>query len=87
MEKFKKYVTHIKAFSILLTCITLFKFYSITSPVLFTKNSKLWNERKEDFLHVWLLQHIMLYQRSKLHYGHNRICRHTYMCKQPKLTK
>ena len=35
----------------------------ITSPVLFTKNKKLKNERKEDFLHIWLLQHITLYQR------------------------
>ena len=38
MGLFKKYV------------ITLREFYFITSPVLFTKNNKLWNHRKEDFL-------------------------------------
>ena len=37
------------AFFTPLTCVTLRQFYSITSPVLFTKNSKLRNDRKEDF--------------------------------------
>ena len=31
------------------TCITLCQFYCITSPLLFTKNKELWNERKEVF--------------------------------------
>ena len=30
--------------------------------MLFTKNNKLWNERKENFLYIWLLQRITLYQ-------------------------
>ena len=34
--------------------------YSITSFVLFSKNNKLWNERKEEFLYIWLLQRITL---------------------------
>ena len=53
------------AFFIPFTCVTLCQFYSITSPVLFTKNNKLWNERKEDFLYTWLLQRITLYQGRK----------------------
>ena len=32
-------------------------------PVLFTKDNKLWNERKEHFLYIWLLQRVTLYQR------------------------
>ena len=43
-------------------CHTL-SIYSITSPALFTKNNKLWNEKKEDLLYIWLLQSIKLYQR------------------------
>ena len=58
------------------------------------KNNKLWNERKEDFLYIWLLQRITLHQRRQ-----NRIFRrlhildaiafldaHLYI-KQPILTK
>ena len=52
MGLFKKYV------------ITLREFYFITSPVLFTKNNKLLNHRKEDFLYIWLFQRIKLYQRK-----------------------
>ena len=52
MGLFKKYV------------ITLREFYFITSPVLFTKNNKLWNHRKEDVLYIWLFQRIKLYQRK-----------------------
>ena len=52
MGLFKKYV------------ITLREFYFITSPVLFTKNNKLLNHRKEDFLYIWLFQCVKLYQRK-----------------------
>ena len=45
---FKKYVTCIMAFLHPFTFVKLCQFYSITSPVLFTKNKKLWNKRKED---------------------------------------
>ena len=38
------------------------QFYSVTFPVLFNKNKKLWNDRKGDFLHIWLFQRIRLYQ-------------------------
>ena len=34
------------------TRVTFCRFYSITSPVLLTKNNKLWNEGKEDFLYI-----------------------------------
>ena len=46
-----------------LTCVTLSQFYCIVSFLLFSKNNKLWNERKEDFLCTWLLQRTKLYQR------------------------
>ena len=48
----KRYVTCIMAFSISLTYFTLGQFYSITSPVLFTKSNKLWNEKREDFFYM-----------------------------------
>ena len=50
MEPFKTDVNCIMAFFIPLACVTLSQFYSIISLVLFTRNNKLWNERKEDFL-------------------------------------
>ena len=31
------------------TCVTLCQIYSFVSPILFTKNNKLWNEIKEGF--------------------------------------
>ena len=34
------------------TCARLCQFYSLTSPVLFIKNNKLWNERKVDFDYI-----------------------------------
>ena len=46
-----------------------FEFYSITFFVLFTKNKELWNEGKDDFLHIWLFQHITSYQRRLNHWG------------------
>ena len=66
MWPFKKYVACIMAF---FTPSTLTHFVSFTLPlplchsVNFTK--KLWNEREKQFLHIWLLQHIMLYQRRQ----------------------
>ena len=47
METFKKYVTCIIAFFIPFICVILSQFYSITSPVLFTKNNKLCGMRKK----------------------------------------
>ena len=76
------------AFFIPFTCVTLCQFYSITSPVLFTKNNKLWNERKEDFLYTWLLQRITLYQgRKKIAYLDTIAFLATRIYKQPILTK
>ena len=46
------------------TCITLCQFYYFASPVLFTRNKTLLNERKGNFLYIWLLQRITLYQGS-----------------------
>ena len=39
-------------FFIPLTCVTLSQFYSITSLVLFTKHNRLWNEKKNIFVHM-----------------------------------
>ena len=50
------------AFFIPLTCFTLCQSCSFTYLVLFTKNYKLQNKRKEDLLCIWLIQHITLYQ-------------------------
>ena len=52
MGRFKKYLTCIMTFFFPFTCVSFSQFYSITFPVLFTKNSKLWNKRKEDFLYI-----------------------------------
>ena len=60
MWSLKKFVTCIRALLISFYCAsaTLFQCYSITSPVLFTKNNKLWNERKGNFLNMWNLRYI-----------------------------
>ena len=65
MGPFKKYVTYVREFFIPFdsTCSMLRQFYFIGSHVLFTKHSKLWNERKEDYLYKCLLLRITLYQR------------------------
>ena len=44
-------VTCLTAFFIPLTYVIFCQFYSITSPVLFTKN-KLWNDRKQGFSYI-----------------------------------
>ena len=55
MGLFKKYATCIKLFFIPFTYIARCQFYSITSAV------------KKDFLYVWLLQRITLYEsRQKI---------------------
>ena len=64
MAPFKKYGTCMMTFFIHL-CHTLSQFYPITSPVFFTKNNELWNERKNFFLYLWLLQRITAYQRMQ----------------------
>ena len=48
------------------TCVTLCQSFSISSPKLVNKNIKLSIEIKEDFLYIWLLQHITLYQRGSI---------------------
>ena len=66
MGLFKKYV------------ITLREFYFITSPVLFTKNNKLWNHRKEDFFCTYGCFSVSSYiKESKISHGHNRNVRYT----------
>ena len=52
MGSFKEYVTCMIAFFIPFTCVTLCQFHPILSSVLFTKNNKLWNERKEEVFYI-----------------------------------
>ena len=79
----------IMAFFIPLTQVKFRQFCPFTSTVLFTKSNKLQNERKEDFLYIWLLQWITLCQKEVENciFRHNRIFRLTFMYKQPKLTR
>ena len=65
MGLFKKYVTCTMTFFTPFTFVKPCQFYSSTSPILFTKNDKLWNERKENLLYIWLFQPISLYQRRQ----------------------
>ena len=63
--------------------------YPFISTVLLTKNNNLWNERKEEFLYIWLLQWITLCQNEVENciFRQNRIFRLTFMYKQPMLTR
>ena len=67
MRTFNKYVTWIMIFFIRFACVTLHKLCFKTSRLI--KNLKLSNEKNEDFLYIWLLQHITLYTKKgrKLH--------------------
>ena len=66
MGPFKKYVTCIMAFFTPFNFVTLCQFYCTTSPVSFTKLHQETRELEgKRFLHIWLLQHIILYQRCQ----------------------
>ena len=98
MGLFKKHVTCITTFFILFIYITLCQFYSITSRVLFTKNSNLpcgispkrtnyGMKEKNIFVCMAASAYHYIKGGGKSHYGHSRIFRHTCMCKQASLTK
>ena len=78
------YITCVRAFFIPLTCVTLSQFNSVTPFVLLTKNNKLWNQRKNYFLYIWLLQRALYQRRQKTV---SFLCRHTCMHKKHILTK
>ena len=61
------------------TCATLCQFYSIASSALFTKNRKLWNQRKENFLYIQLPQCITL-RRQKIVSLDKTAVLDTYLC-------
>ena len=66
MGPFRKYVTGIMTFFIQFNFVTLCQFYCTTSPVSFTKLHQETIELEgKRFLHIWLLQHITLYQRCQ----------------------
>ena len=69
--------------------VAICQFCSFTFPVLFTKNNKLWNERKEDFfLYIAAsAYHAIPSVVEDYIFIHNRIFRHTCMYKQFILTK
>ena len=64
-------------------CHTLCQFYSIASLVLFTRNNKLWNERKEGFFICMAASanHFISKYVENCIFRHNRIFRHTCMYK------
>ena len=69
-------------------CVTLSQFYSITSIVLFTKNNKLWNKRKNIFVCMAAsAYHVISKEVENWVFRHNCIFRHTCLYKQPILTK
>ena len=63
----------------LLTCLTLSQFLSIPSLTLFTKNYKLWKERKETFfcIHDCFNYHVISKEVENRVFRHNRIFRQT----------
>ena len=68
------------AFFTLLIYVTLSRFYSFTSLVLFTKTKKLWNERKEDFLYMAASPyHAIPNEMENRAFKHNPIFRHMYI--------
>ena len=71
------------AFFIPLTCVTLSQFYSNTSLVLFTKNNKLWNERKEEDLLPASAYHVISEEVENRVFRDIRIFRHTYTYNNP----
>ena len=82
------YVTCIMVFFIPFIQFTLCQLYSFTSRVLFTKNNKLWNEKKKIFLFLWMLQRIVSYQSmQKIASLDIMTLLDTCIYKQPILTK
>ena len=69
--------------------VTLCQFYSVTSLVLFTKNSELCYERKRRFsVYMTASSHcVILKGVENPIFGQNSISRHICMYKQPILTK
>ena len=68
-----------KVCQFLLTCLTLSQFLFIPSLVLFTKNYKLWKERKETFfcIHDCFNYHVISKEVENRVFRHNRIFRQT----------
>ena len=88
MGPFKKFLTCIMAFFILITYLTLCQFYSFPSPVVFTKSSKFWNQRKEYFLYMAAsVYHVISKEVENEKFIQNRIFKHTCLYKQLMLTK
>ena len=68
------------------TCVILCQFYSIASPTLFTKNRKLWNERKDKGVAA-SAYHVIPKEVENFIFRENHIFRRICMYKQPILTK
>ena len=57
------------------TCVTLCQIYSFVSPILFTKNNKLWNEIKEVFfVDMATSGYYFLLKKVENRILYNRIC-------------
>ena len=75
------------AFFIPFMCVTFFQIYSLTSPVLFIKNNKLWNERRF-FVYMTASVYRVISKNIENHiFKHNRIFKLPCIYKQPVLTK
>ena len=72
-----------------LAYVILCQFYSITSPVLFTKNNKLWNKAKGNFSACMASSeyHVLSKEVQNRIFKHNFIFRYTWIYKQSILTK
>ena len=90
MELLKKYVTCIMAFFTLFNFVTLWYFYSVTSPVLFTKfhlETIKWEKRRFLAYMDASLYHFISKEVENQIFRHKWIFRHTYVYKQSTLTK
>ena len=78
MGLFKKYFTCVMAFFMPFTYVIFCQFNFITSPVLFIKNNKLWNERKKDFS-IYDCFSGSHYAKGNHVFRHNCVFRRTYI--------
>ena len=86
MGPFKEYVTYLMTFFSPFTRVTVCLFYSINTPVVSTKNSKLWNERKEEFClyDCFSVSRLSKDVENQI-FRRSRVFRHTCIYKQPML--
>ena len=86
MGLLKKYVTCMMTF--FHSPMSHFVNFTLSPLWCFSQNNKPWNEGKEHFLYIWLLQRITLYQgRQKILSLDTIAFLDMHVCKKPMLTK